>query len=333
MFRTTQITRYIRALELLGIDRDAALLNTGIVPAALNSPDTLITLDQYSTVVANLYRLSGDPGIAFVVGRSMRMSDFGLVGYAMLTARTLRDVIDVWIKYSHALVGQYSQTAWGDGSHGDELHYHSPVETGMLHRFEIEQTIVSGSHIVQELTGVETVYHSIDFSYPEPPYRQLYEQHMKCPLQFNAPRTVVRLSRPSFNAPVRTMNEEIFSICAEHCSKVMTLLPNASALLSRLRSLFLTQPGHLPDQEEASQKLGMSASTLARRLEASGLNYQGIKDEFRYDLAREYLRTSRMPPKKVASLLGFSTPSNFYRAFKAWSGQTVREFLDAQSLN
>jgi AraC-like DNA-binding protein len=38
-----------------------------------------------------------------------------------------------------------------------------------------------------------------------------------------------------------------------------------------------------------------------------------------------------MTPKQVAYLLGFTSPSNFSRAFKGWSGQTVGHFLDNES--
>jgi AraC-like DNA-binding protein len=79
----------------------------------------------------------------------------------------------------------------------------------------------------------------------------------------------------------------------------------------------------------AGLALAMSSSTLRRQLESSGQSYQGIKDEFRFDLAGEYLRSGHMAPKQVAYLLGFTSPSAFSRAFKGWSGQTVGQFLSA----
>ena len=111
----------------------------------------------------------------------------------------------------------------------------------------------------------------------------------------------------------------------------MKSIPGDSLLRSRLRSIFLTTPGALPDLSQASTTLGISVTTLRRQLDADGLSYQAIKDEFRYDLAREYLRSGRMSSKKVSYLLGFAAPNAFSRAFKSWSGQTVGEFLKSES--
>lgn len=329
MFRTTQVTRYIRAMEQWGIDRVSLLAGSGIDVATVNDPETWISHEQYAAVVTNMHRLTGDSGLFFHLCRTIKVSDFGLIGYAMITARTLREVTELWIKYSDSLIGQYCRPAWGDDPQGNELVFHSPLPPGLLHRFEIEQSVVGGIKVVQELTGVDTVLESVAFAYPAPPHRALYDDALRCPLQFDAPQTVVRLLQPTFDTPVKTSNEEIFSLCAEHCSRVMTLLPSASDLLSRLRTLFLAQPSQLPDLHTASLALGMSPSTLLRKLDACGHSYQSIKDQFRYDLAREYLRSEQMAQKQVAYLLGFSSPSNFYRAFKAWSGMTVGAFLAA----
>jgi AraC-like DNA-binding protein len=333
MFRIMQVARYVAALQShYGIEPARLLKNTGIDPKALSSPDTLISLDQYAAVVSNVHRFANDPAVAFNIGKSMKLSDFGLVGYAMLSAQTLRDATDVWIRYGNSLVGQYVQTSWGDSDNGHELSFLSVVDTGMLHRFETELAIVGGMIVVQDLTGTKPVFDSIDFTYPQPPHVSLYKKIMKCKLRFDAPKTVVRITEPAFDTPVKTTNPDLFALCAENCSNVMTLLPNASDLLFQLRTLFLSNPSQLPDLDDASKKLGMSASTLLRRLEQAGYSYQRIKDEFRFDLCREYLRSGHMAPKKVAYLLGFSSPSNFRRAFKAWSGVTVTDFLQSAGI-
>ena len=327
MFRVTQVARYVSVLQQqYGIDAAPLLTDTGVTPDLLNNPEALISLDQYAAVVANIHRLTADSAVAFSIAQSTKLSDFGLVGYAMLSARTLRDAIDVWIKYSDTLVGQYIQTTWSGCDEGHELSLCSRDNTGMLHRFDTEHLIAGGMLVVRDLTGTEPVFASIDFTYPKPPHVALYKKIMKCPLTFDAPRTVVRFIAPAFDTPVKTTNADLFALCAANCQKVMTLLPDASALLYQLRMLFLRNPGQLPDLDEASKNLGMSTSTLLRKLEHSGYSYQAIKDEFRFDLAREYLRSGHLAPKKIAYLLGFSSPSNFRRAFKGWSGMSITDF-------
>jgi AraC-like DNA-binding protein len=67
-------------------------------------------------------------------------------------------------------------------------------------------------------------------------------------------------------------------------------------------------------------------------LQDEGTSFQRVLDEFRTDLAREYLGAGMMPAKEVAYLLGFSQVDAFRRAFKAWTGQTVGHFQSAGGL-
>jgi AraC-like DNA-binding protein len=81
---------------------------------------------------------------------------------------------------------------------------------------------------------------------------------------------------------------------------------------------------------QAARRLGLSTRTLRRRLEQENTSYQDLLDQFRRDLALEYLRSGHMAPKEIAYVLGFSSPSTFRRAFKTWTNETVGEFLDRE---
>ncbi len=70
----------------------------------------------------------------------------------------------------------------------------------------------------------------------------------------------------------------------------------------------------------------MSARTLRRHLRNEGTTFQQVLDEFRRDLAREYLHTGAISVKEIAYLLGFSSEGNFRRAFKSWVGETVGQY-------
>ena len=63
-----------------------------------------------------------------------------------------------------------------------------------------------------------------------------------------------------------------------------------------------------------------SGTTLQRRLQAEGLNYQRLKDEFRRDIAIDLLSVDQLTVAEVAGRTGFQETSAFSRAFKKWTG-------------
>ena len=86
-----------------------------------------------------------------------------------------------------------------------------------------------------------------------------------------------------------------------------------------------------PGLSTVSKRLGLSVRSLQRKLKENGTSHQGLLDDLRHELSREYLLQSGMSVVDVAFLLGFSDPSAFHRAFRRWTGLTPREFKRAHT--
>jgi len=93
----------------------------------------------------------------------------------------------------------------------------------------------------------------------------------------------------------------------------------------RLR-LALTAMKAVPDLDHAADFLKMSPRSLRRHLADEDTSFQIELDHFRADLAKDYLGDGVICAKEVARLLGFSHVDAFRRAFKTWTGQTIRDF-------
>jgi AraC-like DNA-binding protein len=101
----------------------------------------------------------------------------------------------------------------------------------------------------------------------------------------------------------------------------MLSAPAGDTLAARVRAeLTADQPLAAASMASVARRLHLSRATLARRLREAGLAFQDIKDDLRRDHAIALLSGSRLPVAEVAERLGFSEPSAFARAFKAWTG-------------
>jgi len=94
----------------------------------------------------------------------------------------------------------------------------------------------------------------------------------------------------------------------------------------RVYRLLTQVPGQFDDMEAISAKLNTTSRTLRRKLQAEGTSYQGILAEVRCQLAKEYLRTTRLSTEDIADVLGFSDAANFRHAFRRWTGKPTSEF-------
>ena len=75
----------------------------------------------------------------------------------------------------------------------------------------------------------------------------------------------------------------------------------------------------------------LAARTLRRMLTAQGLSFSALLDRERREKATFLLEASRIPLDGVAERLGYSTLSNFVRAFHRWTGMTPAAYRRTRS--
>ncbi|MCR9186854.1 MAG: AraC family transcriptional regulator [Halieaceae bacterium] len=72
--------------------------------------------------------------------------------------------------------------------------------------------------------------------------------------------------------------------------------------------------------ESVASQLGMSATTLRRRLRVDHTHYQFLLDRARQYRCEQALRAAWRPGKCLADELGYLEVNSFYRAFRRWTG-------------
>jgi len=78
--------------------------------------------------------------------------------------------------------------------------------------------------------------------------------------------------------------------------------------------------------ESVARELGMSCTTLRRRLRADHTCYQFLLDRARQYRCESKLRQMWLPGKCLADELGYLEVNSFYRAFRRWTGLSYSEY-------
>lgn len=78
--------------------------------------------------------------------------------------------------------------------------------------------------------------------------------------------------------------------------------------------------------EDVAQSLGISRSTLQRRLRDEGATYQEVLDATRRDMAIRYLSKTTLRADEIASVLAYRDANSFSRSFRRWTGLTPLAF-------
>jgi len=78
--------------------------------------------------------------------------------------------------------------------------------------------------------------------------------------------------------------------------------------------------------ERVCEVLGMHRFTLYRRLQKDATTFEELLDRKRRTIAQAMLERGAVPISEIATALGYSSPTNFTRAFRRWTGSAPAQW-------
>ncbi|MBT3834115.1 MAG: AraC family transcriptional regulator [Gammaproteobacteria bacterium] len=299
-------------MEAEGIRADISLAGTGI-DLSLGR----VTYQQRIDQLSNMLDLLGMNGAWLESPRRVSISDYGLLGYAMMSSATLEQAVQIAVKY-HKLAGAMFELVFDVDGDEAVLRIDHLLPGGRVGQYTVEELFAGISRLIGLLLGRDHKPSRILLNYEAPDYAEKHLQCFRCPVIFDQPSCQYRFSREELAEPLAEADANTARICEESCRKLLNQMEIEDDIISRICHLLLSTPGEFPKLDAVANKLSLGARTLRRRLNDLGTSYQRILDDVRRELAIEYLRTTNLTVQEIAELLGYSEVTNFRRAFMRW---------------
>lgn len=322
------LRRYLELMSQRGFASAEVLANTHVDAARLQDKTYLIHTDQRKAVIANMLALTDNPALGFEFGRATRISQLGAFGHVLLSSHSIWEQYRLWLQYAEPLLGfPMSVNIEKHASKGWSWSYRDPIATGAEHIFSVEELLMISYKSAQSLNGEPMRLSGLKLDYAAPLHHHLYAEIFQCPVEFGCSQVEMQAISPMLEEIFPGPDAEFAETCLSYCSRQLHEVNAPLSLSDRLQSTFAAHLGKLPSIEEAARMLGMSERTLRRRLADEGLGFQEVFNRFRRDAAIQYLRARKLKPKEIGHLLGFSFTTDFRRAFKSWTGQSISDYL------
>lgn len=318
------------ALQKMGHPTDDWLEQVGINPKNLLDPNQRFPQDTVTRLWLLAEQESGDDCIGFEVGLRLHPRSFNVLGYAVLSSRTVMDGFNRFIRYQ-SVVGESAQIRSLQGPFGD------PSLFAIEFEFQGDELPVSHHTTDLAMTSSLALYggvfsgqvplHQVCFRRPEPKDVARYGRFFGERLKFNQEKNLLVFSRSLMDMEIPFANEEVAAQNEALVKKFLMRSTEPESLAAKVEALIsesLTDGA--PAKETIAKELGMSAKTLERRLKEEATSFQSILTEVRQTMAEKLVLANEISLNEVAYLLGFTEVTNFHRAFKRWFQQTPSEF-------
>jgi len=151
-------------------------------------------------------------------------------------------------------------------------------------------------------------------------------------IHFDSPNNIIVYCHQALLTRLPNYSAQLTTLCDDNLKQYRIKTGQASFQDRVYQAILKNIVAASLSQLSVAAELNVSISSLQKQLRHDNKNYQYILDSVRKNVAKEYLQSNTMSIVQVAEHLGFTSSSNFSRAFKRWLGVSPatyrKQFID-----
>jgi AraC-like DNA-binding protein len=306
----------------------AALLDgTELTLESLKDPGTRLPLSACASLVERARALTRQPALAFSMGMQMRLSWHGFLGFAAMTASTVREALEIAERFSLTRTPAFALSTYVEED-AASLVFEERVPLDGVREFLVITLLVGVGRIASEMTG-RTLTGVAECAFDEPPYAApVLEQTggRLGTMRFGRPSHRLVFDAAILDLPLVSADPAAMQLLRAQCDRELAAVVDGDGFVGRVRTCAASGPAGFRSLEDVARALGVSTRTLKRRLAEQGTSFSDVIDEVRRQRALLLLDDRRLGLGDVADRLGYSDVANFTRAFRRWTGRTPAAF-------
>ena len=317
-----------KAFEYLNEDIQPLLDQVSISPDEFLNPDYRVSAKKINQLLELASKQVNDPCFAVSIADYVHPSTFSVLGYSMLASDTMKEVLQRLSRYKK-IVSNTCDLKAEETNTGFQLTMY--VQKDVQDEFVLSEqsTLAFLSTIMKFLRGLSKENYSplkVSFTASRPAYHDQLAQYFNCEISYGAEQTFILFDKDSVEKKLPTGNIHVTQLHDKVLLDFMTKL-DESDLVSRVQSKIMDSITlGLPHQEDIAKSLNMSLRNLQRKLGEKGTHFKDILDETRHNLAIQYVKQPNLSLGEISYLLGFSSVTNFSRAFKRWTSEAPGQY-------
>jgi len=263
-------------------------------------------------------RILGEPGIGVQFAATAKLTDYQVMGYAVMTATSAREALRRAARYSALFTNSYRWELELEGPVGKvrAVRRH-PAYLGRLQSTEC--ALAEFLHCFRSSTGAPIPSPVTRFAHTAPRDTSAQRAFFGGVLLYGQAEDSFTFDTAVLSRPPRDANPELADYFARVAERQLAQDTAESLAAHVRRTIARDLTSGLPPMATVARRLAMSERTLRRRLADEGTTWADVVDGYRRDEAARLLAQSQSVTD-TAYLLGFSDISAFSRAYRRWYG-------------
>jgi AraC-like DNA-binding protein len=299
-------------------------------PTFMHKPGARYPVQRLKVLHIEVQEQVKDQCFGLSIGNAWHPSHVGILGYALLMSKSLRDTLERLVRFRKVL----------SESPGAYIHENQHKQTLSL-IFENEDDTAEARPMREDafLAWLMSVLRmnyqqdlsptSVEFTHARPDCAGKFYEYFQSPIIFESKMCRLNLPLDIVDQTLPSGNEELVAFNDQLISKYLSSL-NDPTLFTRVKKAIVEYlPTGNVSVEKVASDLFMSKRSLQRMLQKEDSSFIVLLNEARMELAKQYVADPDMDLTEVSFLLGFSEQSSFSRSFKRWTGTSPAQHRKA----
>lgn len=303
-----------------GIDADQLFEGLDLDVQRLEHPLARVSIPVLERLAERARALTNEPALGVYLGLQMRVSAHGYLGFAAMTSSTVRDALEIAMRFAPTRTSAIALRLHVDGD-VCSLVIDERVPLGAARELIVLALVVGIEQIGSALTG-RKLEGSADVTFARPAGFERFEGVARGRIRFEQPANQLVFPASMLDLPIVLADPVARRLAQEQCERELEAIGEPRSLAARVRALVPKTEGGFRSLEDIAALVGMSARTLKRRLADQGTAFSQLLEEQQRERAFLLLRSETLSLEEVAARVGYSDVANFTRAFRRWTSLT-----------
>lgn len=296
----------------------------------LSDPRMTVPVATAITILERARQLTGEPGLGIYLGLQTYSSEHGYLGFAAMSAPTLRDVLGLIVKYAPIRTTAFAFSIRNDGPRTalvvDERADFGSARDTVLLSLLLGMRRMAALHLGRKRSkGLGADTSVIHMTMPEPSYYARFK-HIPPVIRFGRRANEIVFDTSVIDLPLATADPVSLRLAQEQCDRLLDSVTARSRLVEQVAGLIVRSDGGQRSCEDVAALMETSPRTLRRRLAEEATTFIDVRDGELRDRAIVLLRSKDLSIAQIAAKLGYANGANFLRAFRKWTGHAATHY-------
>lgn len=283
---------------------------------------TLVSFEDYLALLNWASDRLDDPFVGLHIGARMVPEQFGVFGYLLRNAGSLRKYCYIVSRYIRLIAPEIS-LVFEEGPETSSLSYEVDAHTRQEIRHDVEHTLATLTTFLRAILGQSWCPRRVCFVQAEPEEIEVYTSFFGTEVLFDQPRNSIEFDNALLDVRIQQSDKRLFSILQSQANRALDELASKPDIVNRARIVIVNElQTRRVTADYVAAQLNLSRTAFYARLHENGTSFMALKDEIVTRVAKKALADTQVSLGEIALMLGYSEHSAFVRGFARLTGQT-----------